>query len=450
MIRYAKTADGVSLAYWTFGSGPLLLLSPHGMMSHISAQFQIPQIRRWLDLVGSRYTVLQYDYRGFGSSQRDPSDVSLDTMVLDIDTVTTAASFKRFALFGSLINGAIACAYAARHPTRVSHLILWCAGWGGPKAQISRSAEALDEVALKDWNLYSRLRMQAQWGWSEQEQARAYARVLRDSTDAETFIRTRDVWKSIEIEHLLGGLSVPTLVVRSDSRAVPNPDCSRRLAASISGARLVTARAADYVPWLSEEAALEGIGILAEFLEGVAPDEARPLPKSATQTEAGTAIILFADIADSTAMTERMGDAAFREKARTLDNSLRTAVRDHGGAVIDAKTLGDGILATFPAASQAIAASLACGAAGNDAGLPLHLGLHAGDVIRESDNVFGGAVNIAARISALAAPGEVLVSRTVADLARTSAGVTFDDRGEHVLKGIAEPQRVFAVRTGGS
>jgi adenylate cyclase len=75
-------------------------------------------------------------------------------------------------------------------------------------------------------------------------------------------------------------------------------------------------------------------------------------------------------------------------------------------------------------------------------------------VLRETDpggqsNVYGGAVNIASRISGLSAPGEVLVSRTVADLARTSAGVTFDDRGEHALKGIAEPQRVFAVRKAG-
>ena len=143
-----------------------------------------------------------------------------------------------------------------------------------------------------------------------------------------------------------------------------------------------------------------------------------------------------------------LGDAAFREKARALDDALRIAVRDNGGAVIDGKLLGDGILATFPAASQAIAAALACGAAGDAQGLPLHLGLHAGDVIREQNNVYGGAVNIAARISALAAPGEVLVSGTVRGLARTSAGVTFEDRGEHALKGIAEPQRVFAVRKG--
>ena len=85
---------------------------------------------------------------------------------------------------------------------------------------------------------------------------------------------------------------------------------------------------------------------------------ARDPASAATPTPAGTAIILFADIADSTALTERLGDAAFREKARALDDALRIAVRDNGGAVIDAKTLGDGILATFPAASQAIAAAL--------------------------------------------------------------------------------------------
>ncbi len=78
--------------------------------------------------------------------------------------------------------------------------------------------------------------------------------------------------------------------------------------------------------------------------------------------------------------------------------------------------------------------------------MPLHLGLHAGDVIREDNNVYGGAVNIAARISGLSATGEVLVSDTVRSLARTSAGVSFEDRGEQALKGVAEPLRVFAVR----
>src|SRR5262249_25780565 len=109
-------------------------------------------------------------------------------------------------------------------------------------------------------------------------------------------------------------------------------------------------------------------------------------------------------------------------------------------------TVGDGILATFPAASQAIGAALSLEAAATSVGLSLHVGLHAGDVIRETDNVFGGAVNIAARISALAKPGEVLVSDIVRGLARTWGGVTFDDGGEFELKGVGEAVRLYAVR----
>ncbi|MBI1885143.1 MAG: adenylate/guanylate cyclase domain-containing protein, partial [Chloroflexi bacterium] len=158
------------------------------------------------------------------------------------------------------------------------------------------------------------------------------------------------------------------------------------------------------------------------------------------------AIILFADIADSTALTERLGDAAFREKARELDAALRSAIASAGGSAVEGRALGDGVLATFASAKEAIEAALACAAKGSDEGLPLHLGVHAGDVIHEEGNVYGGAVNIASRISGLSAPGEVLVSETVRSLARTSAGVSFDDRGVHELKGVGEPVRVWVVR----
>ncbi|MDP9237945.1 MAG: adenylate/guanylate cyclase domain-containing protein, partial [Chloroflexota bacterium] len=167
----------------------------------------------------------------------------------------------------------------------------------------------------------------------------------------------------------------------------------------------------------------------------------------ASENAAGdTTLILFADIVDSTALTEAMGDRAFRATARTLDERMRRAIRVAGGNAIEGKLVGDGVLATFPSAANAIDAALACARACAATGLQLHLGLHAGDVIREQGNVFGGAVNIASRISALSAPGEVLVSDIVRGLARTSAGVVFEDRGEHALKGIADAVRVYAVR----
>jgi class 3 adenylate cyclase len=141
-----------------------------------------------------------------------------------------------------------------------------------------------------------------------------------------------------------------------------------------------------------------------------------------------------------------MGDAAFREKARALDGALRRAISSNGGTAIEGKLLGDGVLATFGAAREAIACAQACHAAGSSVGLPLRVGIHAGDVIRESNNVYGGAVNIASRVAGEAAAGETLVSATVRDLARTSAGVSFEDRGERELKGVSEPVRVWAVR----
>ncbi len=155
---------------------------------------------------------------------------------------------------------------------------------------------------------------------------------------------------------------------------------------------------------------------------------------------------MFADIVDSTALTERLGDAAFRERARSLDERLRAIIQKHAGTAIDGKLLGDGVLAVFSAASGAIDAGLQCAAAGEEFGLRLRLGIHAGDVIREEGNVYGGAVNLASRIQALSAPGDVLVSATIRELARTSAGVTFEDHGEHVMKGIADAVRVYQVR----
>jgi adenylate cyclase len=158
------------------------------------------------------------------------------------------------------------------------------------------------------------------------------------------------------------------------------------------------------------------------------------------------AVILFADIVNSTGLSEHLGDAAFRERSGALEERVRERINAQGGRAVDGRTLGDGVLATFASAKDAIAAARSCATAGQDIGLALHLGLHAGDVIREDANVYGQAVSIASRVSGLSEPNEILVSGTVRDLARSSAGVSFEDRGERELKGVSEPVRVFAVR----
>jgi class 3 adenylate cyclase len=179
------------------------------------------------------------------------------------------------------------------------------------------------------------------------------------------------------------------------------------------------------------------VQIVAAFLAGGSSE--------ADVAQSGTAVILFADVVDSTALAGQLGDGTFRERSRALDEGVRSHIGSHGGTPVAGRTLGDGVLATFASASDAIAAALACARAGESVGLALHLGLHAGDVLREEGNVYGQAVSIAARVSDLSAPNEVLVSATVRDLARSSAGVSFEDRGERELKGVSEPVRVWAV-----
>ncbi|TMB93734.1 MAG: adenylate/guanylate cyclase domain-containing protein, partial [Chloroflexi bacterium] len=236
--------------------------------------------------------------------------------------------------------------------------------------------------------------------------------------------------EQIDIRDLLPQIVVPTLVVRDKSFTVARvAEVVKRLTPLIPNARFVETD--------------DFSSVLNEFLSEHG-DESSTAPR----VPSGTAVILFADIADSTALTEHLGDGAFRAKARELDGALRGVIRGHSGTPIEGKLLGDGVLAVFTSARQAIEAAVACGAAGSDAGLPLHLGLHAGDVIREDNNVYGGAVNIASRISALSVPGEALVSDIVRGLARTSAGVSFKDRGEQSLKGVGEPVRVWAVVAG--
>jgi len=169
--------------------------------------------------------------------------------------------------------------------------------------------------------------------------------------------------------------------------------------------------------------------------------EARPLPQI-------TATILFLDVVDSTPLTAHLGDTAYRDKSRELDTILRGVIRGANGTPLAGKVLGDGVMAIFTAARQAVECALQCMAAAEPTGLLLHAGLHAGDVIRERDNVYGLAVNVAARIQAATAPGQILVSDIARGLARASTNVTFLDRGEHDLKGVSEPVRLYEVRAG--
>jgi class 3 adenylate cyclase len=440
-IQYAKTSDGVSIAYWTLGEGMPFVATPSIPWSHIQREWQWPGYRAFYEGLIRGRRLVRYDNRGSGLSDRDVNDYSLEAHILDMEAVVDRMKLDRFALMGLLTGSPVAIAYAARHPQRVSHLLLWGAFATASEYYSSPQLKAFRKLRDEDWETYTETVGHASVGWSEPQEARRMAAYMRECVTQRTSQAILREGEGFDVSDALLKVELPTLVLHPGRGPLPMIDLARGLASGIPDARLVVLENTALLPWVGDlEAVLDAID---EFLgEGEEPESTTELPE-------GMAVILFADIVESTALTERMGDAAFREKARELDTSLRTIIRECAGTPVEGKLVGDGVLAVFTSARQAIECALRCNAASDSVDLRLHLGIHAGDVIREGNNVYGGAVNIAARIAGASAPGEVLVSDTVRGLARTSAGVAFDDKGEQSLKGVADPQRLFAVREGG-
>lgn len=426
-IQYAKTSDGVNIAYSVIGDGPPLVIA--------SAMWGTLHMRRTYDGWERSFDALNrklvfYDGRGMGASDHNTTDFSLSAQLTDLETVVDHLGLARFPLYAHTNSVPIAIAFAASHPDRVTRLVLAEGAASNEDfyrhAPSLRIARGLTEMLEDEWENYMLAVANAVLNYTSSEEAAEWAAACRASMTADEYFAYYEHSVEIDVRDSLEHVQAPTLLIDFTDGVKGTLPTMREIAAAIPDASLVESSVADSVE------------IVRQFLdEG---DEGR------REASSGMTAILFADIVDSTALTEKLGDMAFRDKARGLDASLRRIISEAAGRPIEGKLLGDGVLAIFTSARQAIEAATACEAEGSRKGLPLHLGLHAGDVIQEDGNVFGGAVNIAARISGESAAGEVLVSQTVRDLARTSAGVSFEDRGEHTLKGIEEPQRLFAIK----
>jgi len=440
-IRYVKTGDGVNIAFWTLGEGgtPLVMTSPL-TFSNISLEWRIPELRGWYERLAGSGMVVRFDWRNMGMSERGvvvPADI--EQRASDFESVVGELGFGTFNLLAFGGPGLLTFPYLALHPGHVSRLVLWSTEIRG-RVDNPR----LLSLAQTDWDLVVETFAHAGMDWETGGEAHEWAEFIRASITQSDFLRLLELVPEMDASPYLECVGAKTLVLYQPHREHFEVN-ARELATRIPDAEIVRLGEGPFAPYGPEE----GKRVAEEFL-GIAPEIAKA---KETVLPQGMLAVLFADIVDSTALTERLGDAAFRAKARELDGTLRIVIRENGGTPIEGKLLGDGVLAVFTSAREAIEAALACGRAGGEAGLPLHLGIHAGDVIRERDadgrdNVYGGAVNIASRIAGLSAAGEVLVSETVRSLARTSAGVRFEDRGEQALKGVGEAVRVWAVVEG--
>jgi class 3 adenylate cyclase len=354
--------------------------------------------------------LVNYDGRGSGLSDRDVEDLSLDGQLQDLEAVLDRLSVEKADLFAFITSGPIGIAYAA--PPSGARRAAASLVFVSPLSGRAGSATVPRPAGAGRKGLDS---------WAAGDPARQFAAYMRECTTPEFMARVRPALVALDVGDLLANVEARTLIMHRRAMVYPSLDGAKFLASHIPNARLAA------FDGDTSQLGVDSERILDQIEQFLAEDSA-DIPEGAN-------VILFADIVDSTALTEELGDAAFRKRARELDAAMRTAIRSFGGVPIEGTILGDGVLAVFRSGKEGIEAAIGCRDAAERAGLRLHLGLHAGDVIREGNNVYGGAVNIAALIAAFARSGEILVSDTVRGLARTSAAVQFEDRGRQELKG---------------
>jgi class 3 adenylate cyclase len=440
-IQYAQTADGVSIAFWTLGEGPPFVHMPRHLFSHIGLEWQFPEIRRWHERLAEKRMLVRYDGRGSGLSQRNVADHSLDAYVLDLDAVVDRLGLETFALLGYMRTGPVAIAYAARHPERVSHLLLWCSQARPSDALHSPQAQGLVALMDQDWGLFTETAAHVAMGWSEGEPARRFAAVMRESITPEAFRAAYDSILGFDATALLAQVRSPTLVLHRRQVAYPEVDVAGRLASGIPGAHLALLEGTSLAPYLGD---MEAVARAIDEFLGVGEEAA------AAPAPSGLVTILFTDIEGSTTLTQRLGDAKAQEVLHTHNRIVRDALKAHSGSEI--KHTGDGIMASFGSASRALECAIDIqralaqhNEANPDTPIRVRIGLNAGEPVAEEKDLFGTAVQLAAHICAHAEPGEILAPIVVRELA-AGKGFLFSDRGDVALRGFEAPVRLFEVR----
>ena len=436
--RYA-TSDAGLIAYQVVGDGPFDLVYMNGSASHVDVRWEAPPFARFLERLASFSRLILFDRRGAGASDPVPIDATptWEEWADDLRVVLDTVKSEQAALFAMLDAGPMAMLFAATYANRTKALVL-----GNTTARVraakdypiglsSEVAEATLEFFAQRWGTEDAATALAPTLSQDPRMRAWFAKYQRASASPRVFAAQLRSLLELDVRGVLESIRVPTLILHRAAYGALPLEHGRYLAEHIDGARFVELPGSDST--LIAERPDITLDALEEFLTGV-----RHLPPA----DRVLATILFTDIVDSTRLASEMGDRRWRGLLDQHDEIARAEVERHRGRAL--KSTGDGMLATFDSPGRAIRCAMAIREALAGMGLSIRAGMHAGEIELRGDDVGGIAVHIAARVSALAGAGEVLVSRTVSDLV---AGSEFDfmDRGDHALKGVSGEWQLFAV-----
>jgi len=446
-VHYAWSGN-VALAYQVFGRGPVDLVYLQGYCSHLDLAWESPYLARFLRGLGARARVIALDRRGWGLSDRfSPDEVPpLETLADDVLTVIDTAGSTRPMVFASWDCGPLAMLLAATHPDRVAGLILvdtfptFAVTDDTPTMPTTRTWTEIDETLRERWGRdFDDVAWGGPPGPRDANEREWFNRYCRASVPPGGLIAEGRRLAELDARFALPSIHARTLVVGFRSgQGVVDPGISRVLAERIPNARLALIGEEDdtsdvgWWHWYGR-----GAAILKEIDEliGIVPEHDIVLDRA-------LATVLFTDIVDSTERAAALGDRAWKDLVEAHHRVVRHHLVAFRGTEVD--TAGDGFYATFDGPARAIRCAMEVAHRVIDLGIEIRAGVHTGECELIDGKISGLTVSIGARVAAKAAPSQVLISQTVKDLVAGS-GLTFEDAGEHELKGVPDRWRLYRV-----
>ena len=438
--RYTTTTDGVTIAYQVAGEGELEIVATNSAWtSNVELARDWRLYQSLAQGFAARGRTVWFDRRGTGLSDPVSGDhlPTLEARMDDIRAVMDAVGFERPVLYGWEDGTALCFMFAATHPDRVRAVIagnavsrgLWSpeSPWNWTDDQWAADLERID----RGWGTPGFVQALAEEIMPEFAKdpafVREYGRLLRNSmSKADALLATR-MWRDTDVRHVLPLIQAPTLVFHHQRIEAETVEEQRYVARHIPGARFVELERAD-LSWAELFAHLD------PFLASLQAEE--------KEFDRTLATVLFTDIVASTERSAELGDAAWRGLLDEHNATVRAMIGRYRGREV--KTMGDGFFATFDGPARGVRCARAIVEGTKDLGIEVRAGLHTGEVTLQGDDVAGLGVVIGARVGATAGPSEVLVSQTVKDLVAGS-GLSFEDAGEHELKGVPDRWRLYRV-----
>jgi class 3 adenylate cyclase/pimeloyl-ACP methyl ester carboxylesterase len=436
---YAKTDDGIYLGYRVDGDGPIDVVSQSDWPGNIDLEWEDPFLGSWLRELRSFSRVITHDPRGLGLSSRNVPLPTLETRVSDLMTVLNTIGVRRPVLAGVLTSGAVNILAAAMRP-RLPRAIVWLDPW--PRSGWAENFPwgETPEDLQSELDIIDHLWGTDAYGKAFVEEQELVGNVLppgfvtymtkwtRGSCTPDVAREMMKTWAEIDVTNVLEAVPVPTLLLvhkdRKDNLDVAEYIAARMPAAEVRGMPGDSWSAEDFPAWAEQ---------VRDFI-GV------ERPSIAQSTVLAT--VLFTDIVGSTQRSSQMGDRDWKDLLQRHHAAVRDSLHRFDGAEVD--TAGDGFYATFGGPARAIRCALDIAERVRELGIEIRAGIHTGECEVIDGKVGGLAVSIGARVAATAGPSEVLVSQTVRDLVAGS-GLTFEDAGEHELKGVPDRWRLYRV-----